>query len=214
MITLFTEAKGIVTAAARSARRSGRRFAALEPIHLLHVTLDERSGSDVATLVESVLLRPRLALVTSLDGLEAAGKALRWIRRAVPASSPEPELWTEINGLLDALDAIDPRAPNCAETCGGLLVRMGLRMLSVLGFGLELNRCVRCERPCPDGATACFSPSAGGIICRACGGAPGTLRGALRNQLVTLARGEHVEMAANEVDAAIATIDAALVAHA
>ena len=67
MVTLFTVAKGVLTAVARSARRSRRRFPALEPMHLLRVGLEERVAGDVAFLVESALVRPRLGVVESLD---------------------------------------------------------------------------------------------------------------------------------------------------
>src|SRR5277367_3552790 len=93
MVTLFTEQKGVLSVVARSARRSMRRFPSLEPMHLLRVGLEERPGSDVGTLIESSIARPRLVLVSSLDRLEAAGRALRWVRGAAPPHTPEPALW-------------------------------------------------------------------------------------------------------------------------
>ena len=105
MTTFFTEAKGIVSAVARSARRSSRRFPGLEPMHLLRVGLEERADADVASLLESSIVRPRLGVVASLERLDAAGRALRWVRKASPPGTPEPAVWREINALLDVLDA-------------------------------------------------------------------------------------------------------------
>ena len=48
VITLFTEQLGKVAAMARGARKSKRRFAAaLEPMHTVQVTLDERPGAEL-----------------------------------------------------------------------------------------------------------------------------------------------------------------------
>ena len=165
MVTLFTEQKGVLSVVARSARRSMRRFPSLEPMHLLRVGLEERPGGDVGTLIESSIARPRLVLVSSLDRLEAAGRALRWVRGAAPPHTPEPALWVEINTLLDRLDAPDPPTPPEALVAG-----MGLRLLATVGWGLDLGRCVRCGRTCDPGASAYLDPGEGGLVCRACGG--------------------------------------------
>src|SRR5688572_20068660 len=82
MVELFTEHAGSWSAIARGARKSARRFPALEPLHELAVTLDLSPGREIATLVEATIARPRLTLAADLDAMEAAGRALRWLRRA------------------------------------------------------------------------------------------------------------------------------------
>lgn len=208
MVTFFTEARGIVTAVARSARRSVKRFAALEPMHLLRVGLEERPGVDLATLAESTLARPRLGLVGSLDKLDAAGTALRWVRRAAPPHTPEPALWLEINALLDRLDGAEPTSPP-----GALLAVAGLRILVAIGWGLELTRCVRCGRACEPGAAACVDPAAGGLVCRACGGARIVLGGERRAQLLAASLGEEVSLGPDDARAALEIVEAAMAAH-
>jgi DNA repair protein RecO (recombination protein O) len=208
MVTFFTEAKGIVSAVARSARRSARRFPALEPMHLLRVGLESRPGDDTAVLVESAIARPRLTLVASLERLEAAGLALRWVRRAAPPHTPEPALWAEINALLDHLDAPGEGPSPSARVAG-----MGLRMLAAVGWGLDLGRCVRCGRDCEPGASAYFDPLEGGLVCRACGGARMLLRGERRERLVAASQGDDSALGADEVRLAMEIVDAALAAH-
>lgn len=208
MVTLFTEAKGVLSAVARSARRSMRRFPSIEPMHLLRVGLEERPGGDVAMLVESAIARPRLALVASLERLEAAGRALRWVRRAAPPHTPEPALWLEINALLDRLDAPETGPPPEALAAG-----MGLRMLAAVGWGLDLARCVRCGRLCEAGASAYLDPGEGGLVCRACGGARLLLRGELRSRLLAASQGDDAALGAEDVRAALEIVDAALEAH-
>lgn len=208
MATLFTEARGIVSAVARSARRSAKRFPALEPMHLLRVSLDERAGADLAVLVEASLARPRLGLTADLDKLDAAGRALRWVRRALLPHTPEPVLWQEINALLDSLDAAEPSPPPAARVAA-----MGLRLLISVGWGLDLTRCVRCGKPCDPTASACVDAAAGGLVCRACGGARVALRDGRRARLLLALHGEEGALDPEDAAVAIELVDAALDAH-
>jgi len=185
-----------------------RRFPSIEPMHLLRVGLEERPGGDVATLIESSIARPRLVLVSSLDRLEAAGRALRWVRTAAPPHTPEPSIWVEINTLLDQLDAPDVAASPAAMVAG-----MGLRLLAAVGWGLDLGRCVRCGRACEPGASAYLDPGEGGLVCRACGGGRVLLRGERRERLLAAIQGDDAALGAEEVRLALEIVDAALAAH-
>jgi DNA repair protein RecO (recombination protein O) len=210
MVTFFTEARGLLSAVARAARRSARRFPALEPMHLLRVSLEERSGADVGMLSEAVLCQPRLGLTADLDKLEAAGQALRWVRRALPPHTPEPDLWREINALLDELDQASSSA---APLPRALLAAMGLRLLALVGWGLDLKRCVRCGRPCDPSVSACIDAASGGLVCRSCGGARIVLP---EGRLARLRRAIHGDSGALDPEAATVAIDlvnAALDAH-
>ncbi len=198
IVHLFTERAGVVAAVARGARRSTRRFAALEPMHLLRVGVDVSPARELGTLAEATLARPRLGLISSLGTLEAAGRALRWLRRAAPARTPEPALWVEINNLLDALDepAASQRAPQ-------LLAASGLRMLAAAGWALELERCVRCGKSCPERARVVVDVHAGGVVCRSCGAAGVQLSSRQRRALVAVLGGAAFEGDADEVVAMV-----------
>lgn len=209
MVTLFTEEKGTLSAVARSARRSRRRFPALEPMHLLRVALDERLGGDVAFLTESTLARPRLTLVGNLARMEAAGHALRWVRRAAPPHTPEPALWAEVNALLDRLD--DPATSEGSPEA--LLAVAGLRILAAIGWGLDFAGCVRCGKACEPGASAYLDPGEGGLICRSCGGARILLKGDRRERLLAASRGVDEALGAEDARAAADIVDAAMAAH-
>jgi DNA repair protein RecO (recombination protein O) len=208
VVTLFTEARGIVSAVGRAARKSSRRFPALEPMHLLRVGLEERAGADLASLAESAIVRPRLGIVQDLDRLDAAGAALRWVRRAAPPHTPEPALWREINDFLDRLDTTEPGPSPRARLAGA-----GLRLLAAIGWGLDLARCVRCGRACDPGASACLDTAEGGLVCRACGGARLLLRGERRERLLAASQGDDTALEADDVKAALEIVDAALAAH-
>jgi DNA repair protein RecO (recombination protein O) len=209
MVTLFTEVRGTVSAVARSARRSAKRFPALEPMHLLRVGLEERPGADAGTLLEAAILRPRLVLTGDLARLEAAGRALRWVRQAAPPHTPEPAVWEEVNRLLDGLDDRDP-----AVWPEGRLAAMGLRLLVAMGWGLELERCVRCGRGCdPEGAGGA-DPERGGLVCRACGGGRVLLRASLRARILRATSGDDAALLPEDLRAAMELVDGALAAHA
>jgi DNA repair protein RecO (recombination protein O) len=208
IVTLFTEARGILSAVARSARKSNKRVAALEPMHLLRVSLDEREGQDLAILIETTITHPRLHLVEALGPMEAAGRALRWLRTVAPPGTREPALFATLNELLDALN--DPSHGN-PET---VLAAGGLRILADIGFALVLDRCVRCSRACPLEAPACLDPLLGGLVCRACGGARMVLKSDLRARIDSAAAGD--DRALRDEDARIVTdlVDAVISMHA
>jgi len=182
IVHLFTEVAGSVSAIARGARRSSKRFAALEPMHTLRVAVDQSPGRELGTLVEASLLRPRVTLTARLAPMEAAGRALRWLRRAAPPHTPEPSLWVEINVLLDSLD--QPNVP-----AQHLLAASGVRLLAAAGWALELTRCVRCDKACPQNARARVDVSAGGVVCRNCGGDGPSVSSAERRAMVGALQG-------------------------
>ncbi len=210
VVTLFTEALGRVSAMARGARRSGKRLGgALEPVHGVRVELDERPGSDLATLHDARVLRARTFLTTDLDRLDAAGHALRWVRRAAPPRKPEPELWAEVVDLLDHLDdrtdAVAPRTHLAAS---------GLRILVALGWGLQLESCVRCGRACGAERAAFVDAARGGLLCRACGGSGRVVPADARVRLVAAAAGKDATLVDGDVALAFALVDEVLATHA
>jgi len=207
MLTLFTREGGTVSAAARSARRSARRFGALEPLHELAVTLEVRDGIDIGKLVEARIERPRLAITRDLDRLESAGHLLRWVRRACPPHVPEPMIFDALTGGLDALDANDGMAPRA------ILAAVGLALCDGLGWGLDLERCVGCGKACPTSAPSAIDPHRGGLVCQACGGARRILAGDVRAALRAARAGDVASLEVRATEIAVELIDALLDAH-
>jgi DNA repair protein RecO (recombination protein O) len=79
----------------------------------------------------------------------------------------------------DAATRVSDRGESVA-----IVATVGLRLLSALGYDLELRQCVRCGRVCPPGRPAYLDPVAGGIRCVACGGGPFLLTAALRDEVL------------------------------
>lgn len=210
VLTLFTERFGRVTALARGARKSTRRFAgALEPMHTLEVRLEERPERELFGLREARIATPRLALTSELSRLEAAGKALGWLRRAAPARTPEPELWHGIEALLDRL--AEPGRVDAER----VLAAAGMKLLGTLGWGLDLERCVSCGKPCPEGQSGLVDAARGGLVCRSCGGARRRLDGALRHRLARAgATGDPAALETDDAAVALDLVEHVLRAHA
>lgn len=205
IVHVFTEEIGAVAAIARGARRSKRRFASLEPMHLLRVSLELPAERELGRMTETLLFRPRIGLTSRLSAMETAGRALRWVRRAAPPRTPERRLWLEINQLLDRLDTLPSAAPT-----DPLLAGAGLRMLAALGWGLELQRCVRCGRACPDNARTMVDVAAGGVVCRTCGGFGHWLTSRQRRAMLAALDGADVIGA---TESAIVLVERALEVH-
>jgi DNA repair protein RecO (recombination protein O) len=210
VLTLFTEKLGRVSALARSARRSQRRFGgSLEPLHTLEVRLEERPRNELGLLREARIVTARPALVQSLERMQAAGRALGWIRSAAPAHTPEPELWAAVEALLDELAAKGSVDANVA------LAASGLKLLTALGWGLDFERCVRCGKPCPPGNAALVDPGRGGLVCRDCGGARKRLDAERRERLRSAAQtGDPRVLEASDAEVALTLVEEVLSAHA
>jgi DNA repair protein RecO (recombination protein O) len=210
IVTLFTQTLGRVSALARGARRSSKRFGgALEPFFTLRVRFEERPRSELYVLVEASIARPRLGLLSELSRLEVAGRALSWIRRAAPPRTPEPEAWVLLERLLDRLADADSRVSPERELC-----ELGLPLLAAFGWGIDFERCVSCGKLCPAGAPATIDAQRGGLVCRECGGGRLRLNGALRERLARASRGEVEALAAEDVGTALDLIDRVFSAHA
>lgn len=210
IVTLLTRELGRVSALARGARKSRRRFGgALEPFFTSLVVLEQRPGAELLGLREATLVRPRTRLLAELSLMNAAGRVLGWVRRAAPVHTPEPQAWQIVEELLDRLAA--PERPHDPDAELG---RAGLRLLGAFGWALELGRCVRCGTPCPSGRPASVDPVRGGLVCRSCGGGRVRVSAEQRERLSAAARGLEVDLAPEETAVALDLVERVLDAHA
>lgn len=209
--TFLTRDAGKLACIVRGGRRSQKRFGgALEPIHELFVTIEDR-GRELCFLKEARVSRARHGVTANLEAMEAAGQALRWTRHLCPPRVVEPAAWAMLDGLLDALDERALRGeailPNAST------VTFGLRLLATAGYALELERCVRCGRPCPAGRPAFVDTEAGGIVCSACGGARRTMKGELRDRACHAQRGGAIDFTAAEGAEIVTIVEEVMAAH-
>jgi len=184
VVCLFAECSGKISAITPGARKSKRRYAGgLEPFHGLTVQLRSPSRGELFQLQSSEIAHPRHNLVSNLNAMRSAACVFRWLRRALPPMVADSEAWSLTQTWLDALDNVPPNSSRLADARSA---EFGLRLLSLLGWALQLERCVRCEKSCPSNRPAYLNLAAGGIVCRACGGSGLILDPTLRAQLLSL----------------------------
>lgn len=212
VVSLFTNKLGKVAAIATRARQSKRRFAGgFEAFHTMTVQLRPTKSDEWLHVTDGSITRARYGLVSHLLAMETAGRALDWLRSTIPARIVEPRAWSLVQDWMDAIDANPPKDRLCADA---RLAEYGLQLLGILGWPLELSRCVRCDKPCPPHASAYVNPTAGGVVCRACGGSGTLTSPLLRHDLERATRpGTGQISAQNGVDA-LSIVERTLESHA
>ncbi|MBI3002737.1 MAG: DNA repair protein RecO [candidate division NC10 bacterium] len=192
IVVFFSRAAGKVRAVAAGARRIRSRFGgSLELFTHGRLLYFERPNRDLHRVSEYAILHPYAGLRTELVRLAAGAYAVDLLRGAVEEGEPP-------GGLFDLLLAI------LSELEEGRPVEVALRayevrLLALLGYLPELDRCVGCRGAVREAAPLAFSPRQGGLVCPACRAAApdpfplgrealGFLRGALRAELRAAAR--------------------------
>jgi len=161
VVALFSEEHGRLSAFARGARASRRRFGgALEPFTLVAAELKERPGAELWGL-ESVAVRRAFGGIRGeLPRIACAGYACDLARALVRDHQPHPDLFADLVALLERLD----EAPARPES----LRAFELLALRHAGLSPRLDACARCGAPLPEPPEGmAFSPE-GGLVCRAC----------------------------------------------
>jgi DNA repair protein RecO (recombination protein O) len=211
IVQLLTASDGRLGAVVRGGRRSQRRVGgALEPFHTIRVEVEDK-GRELTTLKEARVTRIRTNIAGSLDALDAAGKALRWARQLCPPRTPEPAAWATLIHLLDELDAgvAHPKVE---------LAAAALRLLSDVGYGLDLERCVGCGKKRPPGTLVYVDPSRGGIVCTSCrrerNGARRVMSAALVDVACAAQARDAPAIPEEHADAILAVVEEAMGAHA
>jgi DNA repair protein RecO (recombination protein O) len=87
-------------------------------------------------------------------------------------------------------------------------------MLSAVGFGIDLERCVACGRTCPEGRAACIDLGRGGLVCRACGGASTVVSAEVRAAAGALGASAFHAVTADQAGSLLRLVDQAMAAHA
>ncbi|HSD18614.1 MAG TPA: DNA repair protein RecO [Anaeromyxobacter sp.] len=169
VVTLLTRERGKVSAFARGARASRRRFGgALEPFTLVAAEARERGGSDMLGLDSVSVLRAHGAIRGDLARIACAGYAVELARELVRDHEPHAELLALLVDYLGALDA-GPARP-------AALRAFELGALRAAGLMPRLDACASCGKPLEAEGRVRFDPGQGGTLCARC--APAAAPGA------------------------------------
>jgi DNA repair protein RecO (recombination protein O) len=167
-VTLFTRERGKVSAFARAARASRRRFGgALEPFTLVAAELRERAGAELLGLDSVSPLRAYGGIRGDLARIACAAYAVELARELVRDHEPHEDLFDLLGTYLALLDAAPARPAG--------LRGFELGALRAAGLAPRLDACVRCGGALPADRAVRLDPAQGGVLCPACQGfaAPG-----------------------------------------
>jgi DNA repair protein RecO (recombination protein O) len=156
IVTLFTQKMGKISALARGARKSWRRFGgALEPFSIFEVSLAPGRGG-----------LQNLELAKDLTRMEAGAFVLELVREVVPECEAQP-------GIFEVIEEMLPLVSQARGLEIGLIATAAeLKVLSFAGVAVSVDRCNACGRKVPENKKVRFHPARGGVVCTECGGGP------------------------------------------
>lgn len=168
IVHLLTPDAGRLTAIAKSARRSHRRFpGTLDVFNLLAVEGRLKPRASMAFLERAKLIDPFLGLRRTPARYALASFLVEMLDRLAPealVAGDAERLFDYATRSLRLIERVEP-SPS-------LRLLLELRGLDALGLRPELGRCVRCGRVAGDEIAhdhrVHFHVSDGGIVCTAC----------------------------------------------
>jgi DNA repair protein RecO (recombination protein O) len=176
VVTLLGQDTGHVSALARSARKSTRRFAGGLGMGMAgEAKLQERSGADLMALESFDVYADHPRLATDVAKTAHAAYAVELCDRLCPARHPEPSVFEWLDEFLARLDAGTATAERLRVFELGLLCR--------LGMGPSLDRCISCGRQDLGDEVVRFHPAAGGVFCGNCARTGDLVTGSVRQAL-------------------------------
>jgi DNA repair protein RecO (recombination protein O) len=163
IVALLTPEDRKVSAMARSARKSLRRFSgSLEPFSAANVVY--KMGKGLPVLTEAVLHRPFMNIRSDTS---RSAYACYWIELTdewLEEGTGQTGVYDLLDHVLSALDA--GQIPNAV-----LNVVFQMKFMTLAGFSPHLDSCVRCGKSVDDieQHRMVFDLSRGGLICQGCG---------------------------------------------
>jgi DNA repair protein RecO (recombination protein O) len=171
VLHLYTESRGRLGAIAKGVRRTRSRFGGrLEPLSHVELVLHQ-GGGELATVTGVDLVRSHAAarekpyrLGVGLVGAEA-------MLRLFPEQEASPRAFEALTRFLDLLDELESSSAGPPHLAA-LGLSFQLKLLWLAGYLPHVGSCANCGGPAP---FAGYSAPAGGVVCRTCADAGGTL---------------------------------------
>ncbi len=169
IVHLLTSDSGRLTAIAKGARRSNRRFpGTLDVFNHLLIRGRANSRASMAFLEKATLLDPFLGLRSGAPRYALASFLVEMLDRLSPEGIQGPEAARLFRYATESLGLLETVSPSTT-----LRLLLELRGFDALGLRPEFGLCVRCGRV-PDDRVAGdhrvhFHVADGGLVCSACG---------------------------------------------
>lgn len=179
VVTLLGRETGHVSALARSARKSARRFAGGLGMGMAgEARLQERPNADLVALESFDVYADHPQLSLDVAKTAHAAYAVELCDRLCPARHRDYPIFDWLEEFLARLDAGRATAERLRIFELGLLRR--------LGIGPCFDRCVSCDRKDLGDESVRFWPAAGGVYCASCSKTGDILTGQVRRTLAAL----------------------------
>ncbi len=205
VVTLLGRTTGRLSALARGARKSQKRFGGgLGLCSIGDAALRERHGAELLTLESFDVRQAYASLASDVARMAHAAYAAELVSKLCAPRQPEVEVYDWLHGFLGALDGHGASAERLRILELGLLGR--------LGFGPMVESCAVCGGArFPAGNAAAevsfrWDPGRGGAICGACGNRGRPIRSVVRQALVRWAA-MPVDMPTSAFDAVPADVN-------
>lgn len=160
IITLFTSDSGKITAIAKGAKRSKKRFVGkLELFNHLDIGYADNKFSSLVRIDEAELLNPFPALRSDYSRFVCATLASELVLNWTAEGDQDDNLFQLLTWTLTLLSSNDPLPT---------LLLFQLHLLSLLGFHLNLSSCCQCGEVVTPARSYRFFPPQNGVICSRC----------------------------------------------
>ncbi|HEU4562093.1 MAG TPA: DNA repair protein RecO [Longimicrobium sp.] len=192
ILRLYSWELGLVSVIAKGALRPKSRYGGvLEPFTEGTATFYHRHGRDLHTLSGFDLVRSRQALGRSLAGFAGASLLAELVLSA-GTEEAHPEVFQSLSDAWDEIAAAPDEDAALRVSLAG-----AWRLVSLLGFEPQTDRCVACERPLVAAEPVRFDTMGGGVACTRCRTAGRVIDPASRAELRGMVRGAIPERLAN-----------------
>lgn len=161
IVTLFCRDVGRLTAIAKNAKKSQRRFVnKLEPFSFLRISYNRKSTRSLAFLAEADLLASFMNIRQDLELYALASIIDEFLLLGISEGEPDERTFRLALWALHSLDRKEqPRA---------IVVLFLIRYFDYLGYRPDLDICRACQTPVTPARRFAFQPGGGRILCSAC----------------------------------------------
>ncbi len=161
LVTLYSPDIGRVTAIAKGAKRSKKRFVnKLEEFSLLAITYRPPRNNGLYFLSEAELENPFLSLRTIHQRYVVSMLACELVIRFTGEHTPEPKIFCLLHWLLDSVNRGVPAKQAAAF--------FHLRLLGAAGYQPELSHCDSCNQQVNNSLSFSLRPANGSLVCSRC----------------------------------------------
>jgi len=165
---IYTLEAGKIQAKAVGVRKPQAKLAgALENFSLADVTVVKKQGMGkiTASIVENNFPHLREEFETASN----AWKSIKTANRLISTEMKDPDMFHLILDYLKTMDDIarEKNLSNLQEKADLMTFGFLFKILDVLGYKLEVSKCVKCGSKINESGN-CFSAAQGGILCKNC----------------------------------------------